>query len=351
MGKNKLKSSKLRVRRCRDKKTEEEKAECREKDRINSSKKRLERTEEEKALHRKKDKERKAKRRHEIKEQAKKETIDGYKRAFNRKQQQKRRKKMPDVKREYERIEQLLRNRKARAERDGKTHLLDNLKAKKGMQRLKEDGRTKKFDMRPLYKMSEVNIWKQYRELGAGYKKWLEIKNPDMSKIFDEADAKLEKEKEEKEQKKKEKEKRKEEEKKKEDENNSDEPDGYWGVQHGDWYWYGKGSPPPAEIIPSWEPTEEEEKRMEEERLKAYELYFKELADERKKEEQKKKEEGIIKRRECQKRYYRKKKKALQDQVVEMPELGEKSAYQLLQEKNIEELEQRKKASGLFDDD
>ena len=47
MGKNKLKSSKLRVRRCRDKKTEEEKAECREKDRINSSKKRLERTEEE----------------------------------------------------------------------------------------------------------------------------------------------------------------------------------------------------------------------------------------------------------------------------------------------------------------
>ena len=85
--------------------------------------------------------------------------------------------------------------------------------------------------------------------------------------------------------------------------------------------------------------------------MKAYELYFKELADERKKEEQKKKEEGIIKRRECQKRYYRKKKKALQDQVVEMPELGEKSAYQLLQEKNIEELEQRKKASGLFDDD
>ena len=35
---------------------------------------------------------------------------------------------------------------------------------------------------------------------------------------------------------------------------------------------------------------------------------------------------------------------------IEMPKVNEKSEYLLLQEKNIAELEERKRASGLFDD-
>ena len=352
-------STKERMKRYRKKKTEEERAQCREKDKLRKSEKLIEMTEEEQATHRKKDKERKARKRKEIKEKAQKEKErkdKEWEAKFYRDQTRDRRSKITDVKREYERIEQLLRNRKARAERNGKEHLLDNLKAKREMQIFKEEGRIKKFERRFYYKRTELEIWRKYREIGPDYKEWLEKKNPDISKIFDEVDAKLKKEKEVEDQKKREEEERRkkereEQKKMEEEEQKKMYEEGYWGVQHGDWYWYGKGSPPPAEIIPSWECTEEEEKRMEEEKLKAYELYFKELAEEREKEKQKKKEEDIIKRRECQKRYYRKKKKALQDQVVEMPELGEKSAYQLLQEKNIEELEQRKKASGLFDDD
>ena len=42
---------------------------------------------------------------------------------------------------EYEQVYNLLKQRKSRQSRDGKAHLLDNLKAKKGMRDLKEIGR------------------------------------------------------------------------------------------------------------------------------------------------------------------------------------------------------------------
>ena len=42
---------------------------------------------------------------------------------------------------EYEQVYNRLKQRKSRQARDGKAHLLDNLKAKKGMRDLKEIGR------------------------------------------------------------------------------------------------------------------------------------------------------------------------------------------------------------------
>ena len=363
------KKDKLRKAKKLMEMTKEEQAIHRKKRNLKEAKKLMEMTEEEKAIHRKKDKDRKARKRKEIKEKAQKEKEEEEEEErenqellaeYYRDESRKRRSKMSDVKREYERIAQLIRNRKVRAERNGKEHLLDNLKAKKGMQKLKDKGRIEKYDQRFYYKRTELEIWRRYREIGPEYKEWLGVKNPDISKIFDEVDARQKKEKEDEEQKKKEEEekqmKKKEEEKdkKKEDgnenEDDSYDSDGYWGVQDGDYYWYGKGKPLPIETLPSWEATEEEEKSMKEKKEKEYEQYFKELSEERKKEEQEREREKIIRRRECQKRY-REKKRALWDKKVVMPEVGEKSAYQLLQEKNIEELEQRKKASGLFDDD
>ena len=89
---------------------------------------------------------------------------------------------------------------------------------------------------------------------------------------------------------------------------------------------------------PSWP---EELIRVADEKFKEnYEIFLQKVLEGRREEAQKQEEEKIMKRRECQKRYYRKKKKALQKDRVEMPELGKKSAYLLLQEKNIEELEQ-----------
>ena len=358
--KNEKMSTKERMKRYREKKSEEDRAQCREKDKLRKAKKSIEMTEEEHVIHRKKDKERKSKKRKEIKlkAQMEKERKDKeWDAEFYRDASIKRRSEMSDVKHEYERITQLLRNRKERAERNGKKHLLDNLKAKKGMQIFKEEGRIKKFDQRLYYKRTELSIWREYREIGPAYKEWLEIKNPEISKIFDNVDEKLNKEIEDDKQKKKEEEeqKKKEEEensKKKEQDNesDSDEPDGYWGVQHGDWHWYGEGDPPPADQDWPEELTKDANERYKDIRIH-YEGLLQNLLEERREEAQKKKEETIMKRRECQKRYYKKKKKALQEDRVEMPELGEKSAYLLLQEKNIEELEQRKKASGLFDDD
>ena len=83
-------------------------------------------TEEELAIHRKQDKDRKARKRKEIKEKAqmeKEEEEREYEKdlaEFFRDVSRERRSKMSDVKREYERIEQLIRNRKVRAERNGK---------------------------------------------------------------------------------------------------------------------------------------------------------------------------------------------------------------------------------------
>ena len=122
------------------------------------AKKFIEMTEEEKAIHRKKDKDRKAKKRRETKEKAQmekerieKETAQMEKvrieKATEQMEKERIEKEMDaDVKNEYERIEQLIRNRKVRAERNGKEHLLNNLKAKKGMQRFKDKGRIKKFE-------------------------------------------------------------------------------------------------------------------------------------------------------------------------------------------------------------
>ena len=213
MGKIKGKlSTKERMKRYREKKAEEERAQCREKDKLRRAKKISMMTEEELALHRKKDKDRKARKRKEIKEKAQMEKEEEEREyeeliaEFFRDVSRERRSKISDLKREYERIEQLIRNRKVRAERNGKEHLLDNLKAKKGMQILKDEGRIEKYDKRFYYKRTELKIWRKYREIGPDYKEWLGVKNPNISKIFDEVDARLKKEKEDEEQKKKEEE-------------------------------------------------------------------------------------------------------------------------------------------------
>ena len=180
MGKIKGKlSTKERMKRYREKKAEEERAQCREKDKLRRAKKISMMTEEELALHRKKDKDRKARKRKEIKEKAQMEKEEEEREyeeliaEFFRDVSRERRSKISDVKREYERIEQLIRNRKVRAERNGKEHLLDNLKAKKGMQILKDEGRIEKYDKRFYYKRTELEIWRKYREIGPDYKEWL----------------------------------------------------------------------------------------------------------------------------------------------------------------------------------
>ena len=48
---------------------------------------------------------------------------------------------MTEAEKEYERVDNILMMRQKRQARDGKRHLLDNLKAKQGMRDLREKGR------------------------------------------------------------------------------------------------------------------------------------------------------------------------------------------------------------------
>ena len=57
------------------------------------------------------------------------EALDDKARSQNNEYMRRRRKNMSDAEKEYDRIMQLLRNRKERGDRNGKNHLLDNLKA------------------------------------------------------------------------------------------------------------------------------------------------------------------------------------------------------------------------------
>ena len=76
---------------------------------------------------------------------------------------------------------------------------------------------------------------------------------------------------------------------------------------------------------------------------------MKEDKEERKSEEERKRIQKNKDLAKYMKNYREKKRAALMNPIV-MPKVSEKSEYLLLQEKNIAELEERKKASGLFDD-
>ena len=82
---------------------------------------------------------------------------------------------------EYEQAYNLLKQRKARQERDGKAHLLDNLKAKKGMRDLKEIGRVFAFMKRGKKEKDEEVLWWNFWSKGKQYKDVLTKKQPDIA--------------------------------------------------------------------------------------------------------------------------------------------------------------------------
>ena len=214
--------SKKRVQRCRERKTDEEKKMCKEKNKSRMEKKREKMTDEEKKMFKEKNKSRMekkraemtdeernlqkeknrvrmAKRREENKKRLKEEKEEkrvSHGRSLDQEYKRRRRSTLSKAVQEYERIMQLLRNRKARSKRNGKDHLLDNLEAKQGMRWLREDGRVLKFKERLYYRKSEMEIWKIFYDLGSDYKEILKEKKKEVfEKIVEEEDKKKEEEK------------------------------------------------------------------------------------------------------------------------------------------------------------
>ena len=81
---------------------------------------------------------------------------------------------------EYEQAYNLLKQRKSRQERDGKKHMLDNLKAKKGMRDLKEIGRVFAFMARGKREKDEDVIWWNFWNKGRQFKNVLTKKQPEI---------------------------------------------------------------------------------------------------------------------------------------------------------------------------
>ena len=347
-------SSKERVQRCRDKKTDDEKKKSNEKSKIGMQKRRSEMTTEAKDLQREKNRKRMAKRREEKRERLESEKVekrirevealDDKARSQNNEYMRRRRKNMSGAEKEYDRIMQLLRNRKQRGDRNGKNHLLDNLEAKQGMRWFREDGRVLKFKERLYYKKNEMEIWKMYWDLGEDFKKVLKERNEEVFKKLEEEERK-----------------KKEEELIRKNEEEEEAPkEGEWVFRGGDYFWEGEGDPPeeadPNMDTNQFEWTEEDERRFKEQKEEEIEMsletmrrMMKEDKEERKKEEDRKRIQKNKDLAEYMKNYREKKRAALM-KPIEKPKVSEKSEYLLLQEKNIAELEERKKASGLFDD-
>lgn len=323
------KSSKERVRRCRERKSDEEKAKYNETEKNRISQKRLGMTEEEKERQREKDRQRKAK-----KVAEKKQAAGEKKKEKEKIQKRKVRAERSELEVKYENIVQLIRRRQSRANRTEEQHLQDNLKAKEGMQRAKSK---EKVEWRYYHKMTDMEIWETFWRQGTKERALLKEKNP-------EVDAKLRA-------KSRENFRRHEEENKKMKERNAahdqimqeSAPEGFvWsGGIDGDYHWAGEGPQPESTKDPNfWQAdlnptlTEEDEENLQKQR----EEWLKHDIEQMKKE-----------KAEYQRNYQKKKKAALQEPIL-IPEAGSKSEYELLQERNIREFESLKKASGLFDD-
>ena len=358
------------MKKYRMKMSEEKKNEKREKDRKYVARKReLQRMEEEKkGIIRKGPKK-------------KEESYKWNEEEKNRDYKRKKRANRTEEEVEFDRIENVLAVRKHRASRTGKQCLLDRMKQQQSSRDFIEFGRLRPYKERINggrgYKnRDEHNLWQKYINTKKENLNLLEEKKPEIvSKV-----RKKEKENlEEYEARRKAKE---EEEKKRWEE-------GYWEYQADvdDYIWVGKGPQPPDPYAHEWELTnpyteddldwkewKKNEKELLEKEARDYEETYKEWAREDK-------ERKKARKAEADKKHYWKKKKQLSEAIetketkeaeerrraknaeagrkhyrktmtqlseaIDIPDY-EKSDYELLRDKNIQDFEDMKKASGLF---
>ena len=357
--------AKERMKRYRQKKSAEAKLKTKEENKERMTQKRSRMTDLEKSEELKRRRQNYAK-----KKEARKEKEQGKRKLRKNEQDKKRMKKIRKEKtaaeRELESVEQLIRRRKVRAERTEEELKIDREKAKAGMKELKTMTRIVPFRNRIYMKMTEMQIWKTFRRLGPSYREILQEKRPEILKKIEDEESNKRKEKVEKEEKlpwkkaMEEQEKAAIEEAKKAGRWGSGENEGYvwmdtsfgkdwywagegeepksgeWVIRDGDYHWEGEGDPPEdCADQNNWEITEEDKKRFKEQE-EAW------LLDEMERQKEEKKD--------YMRKYHQKKKAEGQVPIEMPPDSGPKSDYLLLQEKNIKELEEMKKKSGLFDD-
>ena len=208
------------------------------------------------------------------------------------------------------------------------------------MRELREVGFLKAFIERKPRELEDDTLWYSFWCRGKEQRDLLRSKLGDIAKKFTE---KEEKERVEYEKKREEEEKRRK--------------IGYWDYNPCDdcYHWTGDGpspcsfeeynglgefAPPDMKKLLMEMSPEERRKRSEEmdERAEIYKSWWNEMMEEDRLERNRRAKEK------------RDQKKAQLSVPLEMPEIGEMSEYEKIREANIRELEELKKASGLFDD-
>ena len=338
-----------RSRRWRERMSEEKREKNKKTDKDCKQAKRANMTEEEKEEIRKKNRENMAKKRAEKKKkeeeekeiERKKNLYVSNEREHNREYKKRKAEEMSEEEAEFVRIEQMLRRKKSRANHSEEEHQNDKIKAMKGMQKCRELGYLKEFKNRETWFASrtEEEIWRIYLHSSHQAHKLLELRKPEVVEAIKKKEA--------------------EEQKRRDDKNRENDewmqecaPPGFvWrnDWQGGDYHWAGEGPQPKETMEPGYwtadlqkmnpEVTEEDEKRWKDQEEKWLREEILEMKDQERKEHN-----AYMKK-------YRDMTKAKLLEPIQMPKVeGEKSEYLLLQEKNIKELEDRKKMSGLFDD-
>ena len=317
-------------------------------------------SEEEKKLAREKDKKRKAEKRLEEKAERQKQGVS--RRVYNkggdpnyytkykvkmRSYMKNRRREMSKAEKEYDNVDNLIKMRQARHDRDGKQHLLDNLKAKKGMRILKECGRVigRDFMRRAKREKDEEALWWTYWNSGKTFKEHLQAKRPETAKRMKEKEDLL---------------KKKVEDRKKLEEKLDAE--GRWKLESdGEYYWSIPDDNGHRKSLAEYEdeceanepklsPEEEEEKRKKEEKRREEDREMWRKHDEQmdrwyEQERQEKNAELARKQRER-----RAQKKAELLKPIKLPKEKEKGEYERARDTAILERHDAMKASGMFSD-
>ena len=249
---------------------------------------------------------------------------------YNRLYKQRIRAGRSDAEHEYEIVKNLISMRCMRNSRMGKDHLLDNLDARRGMRKLKEEGRLRSFQERSFRELTEIDIWRRFVQRGKDYTNVLKIKSPKLAAYIEEMLEKEVKERIEKYERERQKEKER-------------EDKGYWHMNpDGDVWWTGKEPPGEYDFNPyvshpvgdGWQGEMElTDKEWEELQAKWYQETVKE-----------RKEEERLKRNEVARENYHKRKEELL-RPISIPDM-EISEYERIRENNIRERNDALKAAG-----
>ena len=257
------------------------------------------------------------------------------------------RKEMSEAEKEFERVYNLLQMRDSREKRNGKEHLQDNLKAKRGMRDLREKGRVigKDFMMRGKREKDEEILWWSFWNKGKIFKDVLKDKKPETAEAMKEKEELLKKKGDDR--------------KKIEDELDAR---GRWKLEcDGEYYW----SIPDENGVnkslaqyeheleqnePKLSPEEEEKKKQKEEEKRKrdremWKKYDEEMDRWYEQERQEKKAELARKQKER-----RDKKKAELLKPIKLPKKTEKGEYEKARDTAILERHNAMKASGMFGD-